>query len=596
MRLLDTSSQTLTEKLPGDLRREGSPYAILSHVWGKAEVVYQDIVDGKEHLKAEESRLKLSEACERALRDGYKYIWIDTCCIDKSSSSELSEAINSMYTWYQDAAECYAFLDDAPDELNTKLSKEAFRNSRWFTRGWTLQELLAPPKLVFFSKNWECLGEKRALSPLLADITGIDEAILKCELPVQSASIAKRMSWAASRRTTRLEDRAYCLMGLFSVNMPMLYGEGEERAFLRLQEEIMKSSDDQSLFAWVDRDPDRDPDALGGLLAPSPAAFVYSNGMLPYQDWEPREPFMMTNRGLHIRLHLTAVGDGIFAAALDCPVPPAYADSSFLAVYLRKLSSGDGDVDHEQQYARVRFGQFGSVTQRGTLKWIYVRQTPQVQTDQGLYPQHILQLRSGPPTDVYKLEHIASLEDMGGPKPLSLKNSARSWIPEAYPAAFRLRKEASQLTIALVFSRDDGERLAVLVGSINVSQVGFDAVQLLPGREGSIEDFSLKKYEKNAKLSTSGRIETEFHSIRCSASTAVYGSHKYHLINIGIEDVKRSLRMLDIIAADAAEVISRAIGKDISPKSESELEPRAESEMQIKGPGRISIFRKFRNT
>lgn len=618
MRLLDTSTQTLTEKSPVNLRREGFPYAILSHVWGQDEVVYRDIVDGTQDQKAAKSRLKLSKACEQALRDGYRYIWIDTCCIDKSSSSELSEAINSMYAWYQDAAECYAFLDDAPDELSTNLSKDAFRRSRWFTRGWTLQELLAPTKVVFFSRNWESLGEKKGLSQLLAHTTGIDEAILKGDLSVQSTSIAKRMSWAAFRETTRPEDLAYCLMGLFSVNMPMLYGEGGERAFLRLQEELMKSSDDQSLFAWTDRAAARDPEIAGGLLAPSPSAFAYSNAIMPYQDWEPRKPFMMTNRGLHIQLHLTPLRgdgfDGVFAAALDCPAPPDYEDSSFLAIYLRKLSGGDGgsDVDDEPHYARVRLGQFGKIQQRGKLTWIYVRQhAPPAPLEQGLFPHNTLQLRRGPPTAVYTLERTVSrkMAGLGGtneePRSLALKNTARSWVPKAYPVAFQLQKAASQLTVALIFSRDlDGQRLAVLVGSISVYQVGFDAIELAPKQTPDpTEDLSLGSFEAKARLSASGRVDgLEFHSVRCSATTVVHGSCKYHLIDIGIEDIKRSVGILDVLAADAAHVIGRAIGKDIcspgpSGPVEAASDQGSESEPEMKtgkGRGRLSWVQRFR--
>lgn len=196
-----------------------------------------------------------------------------------------------------------------------------FTQSRWFTRGWTLQELIAPENVIFFSDNWKRLGERRTLAHLIAVRTGIDEAILVGEKTVESASIAKRMSWASKRETTRPEDLAYSLMGIFSVNMPMLYGEGK-RAFLRLQEEIMRNSDDQSIFAWVD--PSQAPDSLHGLLAKSPSAFLHANTIMPYQDREFREPFSISNRGLRIDLHLTPVTDptigsgDIYVAAIDC--------------------------------------------------------------------------------------------------------------------------------------------------------------------------------------------------------------------------------------------------------------------------------------
>lgn len=587
IRFLDTLTQTLVVKTPKQLKQEGKSYAILSHVWDQSgEVVYQDLVDGTGHLKPERSREKLRRSCERALRDNYKYIWIDTCCIDKSSSSELSEAINSMYAWYQEASECYAFLDDAPDLLDTPAAKDAFRRSVWFTRGWTLQELLAPKTVVFFSKNWECLGEKTAISPLLADITKIDEDILRGHVPMRSASIAKRMSWASLRETTRPEDLAYCLMGLFGVNMPMLYGEGELRAFLRLQEEIMKSSDDQSLFAWADRRGGTDADAPAGLLAPSPAAFTVSSGMLPYQDWEPREPYMMTNRGLHIQLHLTALGDDVFVAALDCPVPPDYQDGSFLAIYLRKISShGEDDQNvqgQQQHYARIRIANFASVQQRGKRKWIYVRQDQQqTPLHLGVMPQNILQLRNGPSPRKYTLQRVVGccVEDdaKSRPAPMYLRQSSRSWVPVPLPLTFRLRKGAGQLTVGLIFTRDDGEALAVVVGFVSGFQVGFGAFELAHpdddedddddddkwGRSITMDELTLQKLEATAQLSPSGRIETEFHSVRCSVTTAVQNAHKYYLVDIGIEDIKRSLR--ETLAAEAANVLGRAVGVDMSP-------------------------------
>lgn len=577
MRLLDTTTILLVERTPKELQKGNTPYAILSHVWGKDEVIYRDIVDGKAHLKAEASMFKVYKACEQARCDGYKYIWIDTCCIDKSSSSELSEAINSMYLWYQEARECYAFLDDVPNELDTFSSKHAFRCSRWFTRGWTLQELLAPRKVVFFSKDWQCLGEKRALSPLLAEITAIDETILRCELPVESASVAKRMSWASLRETTRPEDLAYCLMGLFGVNMPMLYGEGGERAFLRLQEEIMKSSDDQSLFAWTDQALGSDPDALHGLLATNPSGFSKSNGMLPYRDWEPREPYMMTNRGLHIQLHLTAIGDDMFVASLDCPVPPDYQDSTFLALYLKKLTSGGENDDQIQHYHRVRVNKLASVRQRGKLKSIYVRQTPQGPINQGVFPWHILQLRNGPPTDLYRLERVIFTEHDSSPNPLSLRQSARNWVPESYSRAFTLRKGAAQLTVALIFTRDDGETIAVLAGSISGFQVGFSAVELVPEDKGRITDLTLQDFVSIAELSASGRVETEFHSVRCSVTTVVQNSHKYYLMDIGIEDIKRSRRIHDILADEATDLLRNTYGMDMVPEPEPTIQDNNQS-------------------
>ncbi|KAJ4152384.1 hypothetical protein NW754_004178 [Fusarium falciforme] len=336
------------------------PYAILSHTWTDDEVIYTDVIANT--AKQKSSYHKIEYTCRQALTDGYEYAWADNCCIDKRSSAELSEAINSMFEWYSKAKRCYAYLTDCPGDVDTTTLDSEFTSSRWFTRGWTLQELVAPKDLIFYGENWVRIGEKRALSQTLSSITGIDEDILINIRPIQSASVAKRMSWAASRETTRPEDVAYSLMGLFNVNMPMLYGEGD-RAFLRLQEEIMKQSDDQSIFAWTDRD--ASPDAHHGLLAKSPTNFRFSNSVVPYEDWEPRTPYSMSNRGLRIDLHLTRQDGNLFVAAIDCPSPKDYENNSFLALYLRKVSEGD------EQYARVRVGQFAQVNERGNLRSIY---------------------------------------------------------------------------------------------------------------------------------------------------------------------------------------------------------------------------------
>ena len=260
------------------------------------------------------------------------YIWIDTCCIDKSSSAELSEAINSMYRWYEKSKVCYAYLEDVeekyedacedPDEdtsndsiksLNGNVEK-AIRKSRWFTRGWTLQELIAPSQIIFFGKNWSFLGEKydkgwhpeRNLVKLLSSITTIPEAVLADPSQRTSCSVARKMSWAARRKTTREEDMAYSLLGLFEVNMPLLYGEGT-RAFVRLQEEIIKETDDQSLFAWGFQ---QSPYQIDGadfdieVLAPSAAAFAMSANVVPFPSTPNRQPYTMTNKGLRIDLRL----------------------------------------------------------------------------------------------------------------------------------------------------------------------------------------------------------------------------------------------------------------------------------------------------
>ncbi|KAI0752978.1 heterokaryon incompatibility protein-domain-containing protein [Daedaleopsis nitida] len=235
-------------------------YATLSHVWGDHEQTFQDTPRTLSHRsrnalrRARDRALrrpsqKIRAACARARRDGFRWLWVDTCCIDKTNSTELSEAINSMYAYYRGAAMCYAYLDDVAHRDNPNALGSSFRNSKWFQRGWTLQELIAPHSVIFLASDWEVIGTKWRLAPLLEDVTGIDRHVLTHKRSLDDVSVACRLSWAAGRKTSRVEDEAYSLMGLFGVYMPTIYGEGKH-AFIRLQEEIIKKSPDQTIFAW----------------------------------------------------------------------------------------------------------------------------------------------------------------------------------------------------------------------------------------------------------------------------------------------------------------------------------------------------------
>ncbi|OBT94247.1 hypothetical protein VE01_07792 [Pseudogymnoascus verrucosus] len=288
---------------------------------------------------------KIRKSCEQAVRDGYSYVWVDTCCINKESSAELSEAINSMFRWYKASAVCYVFLSDVHTiTLSGGTMMPEIGSSRWFTRGWTLQELVAPQHVVFYSQQWEFLGTKQTLSKLLSSQTHIDEAILNGESP-SNRTIAQRMSWASHRVTTRVEDTAYCLLGIFDVYMPMLYGEGK-RAFLRLQEEIIKRSDDYTIFAWPIRLDDQP-----GLLADSPAAFADCQHIRSITTRKVNAPFSITNRGLSIKLMATPFALDTYVVALNCVNGQLVTDGSpvgsyRLGIFLRRLNEDD-------QYARV---------------------------------------------------------------------------------------------------------------------------------------------------------------------------------------------------------------------------------------------------
>ncbi|KAI6038931.1 heterokaryon incompatibility protein-domain-containing protein, partial [Pisolithus marmoratus] len=246
-------------KVLEELDDKSTDYAILSHRWG-TEVSYEEMVglmkmeeQERKEVTHRDGYQKIIKSCEQAKKDGYKGLWIDTCCIDKRSSAELSEAINAMYRWYQNAQVCYVYLNDIdesvfPTEQDGKWVKSNYW-PEWFMRGWTLQELIAPKQVEFFNKDWVPIGNKQRLAPTLTDITKIPRDVLAHGLAGKRLSVAQIMSWAAYRETTREEDRAYSLMGLFGVKMPMLYGEGKN-AFRRLQLEIIKETSDHSIFAW----------------------------------------------------------------------------------------------------------------------------------------------------------------------------------------------------------------------------------------------------------------------------------------------------------------------------------------------------------
>jgi hypothetical protein len=256
MRLLNTRTYELCEFL-GD----APPYAILSHRWLEEEVLFKDIRDARKRGSLK-GWAKIENCCRQAAEDGWDYVWIDTCCINKSDSSELSEAINSMFRWYENAQVCYAFLDDVPSRYPSfdGDSHDAygrpwpwnwyFRSSQWFTRGWTLQELLAPCCLLFLSSDWKHIGSRESLADEISRITGIKEDQL---LDFRACSAATKLSWAAKRQTTRPEDRAYSLFGLLGINLPLLYGEGN-RAFARLQTELIRQSADETVLLWGERD------------------------------------------------------------------------------------------------------------------------------------------------------------------------------------------------------------------------------------------------------------------------------------------------------------------------------------------------------
>jgi hypothetical protein len=324
MRLINTSNLELHDFSASIIPK----YAILSHTWGEDEVTFQDMSSPDRTRKRGWN--KIAQTCRIASTQRIDYAWVDTSCIDKSSSAELTESINSMFQWYQNAAVCYTILEDLSphDSVDDQLMK-----CRWFTRGWTLQELLAPKKLEFFDAAWKWRGSKLHFGELIAGTLNIPLKVFSGDAELASCNIGCKMSWAAGRQTTRVEDMAYCLMGLFDVNMPLLYGEGK-KAFRRLQKEIVKRSSDLSIFAW-DAEPTHEKEMLG-LFAESPSAFRCIG--YPWSLVGRAVDFAITNKGIRFpgdnpRVQKIYGPDGTPEYCLW--VVPKYR-----AIYLRKISPG----------------------------------------------------------------------------------------------------------------------------------------------------------------------------------------------------------------------------------------------------------------
>ena len=321
---------------------EATNYAILSHRWiDPTEVDYEEMVDLAKMDRQEQDEIrgrlgykKIADTCRQAKKDGYKWVWVDTCCIDKRSSAELSEAINSMYRWYANAKICYAYLHDVDGSSFSNKDDAKYRMSNgwpeWFSRGWTLQEMIAPQNLQFLNKNWQPIGDKKGLAHDLQFITKVPQHILTDGLEGNRPCVAQIISWAAKRTTTRVEDRAYSLMGLLDVNMPMLYGEGK-KAFQRLQLQIIRSSNDRSIFAWGF---ESSSVRIGSILADDPSDFKDCSSMklmdhdelikelpeLSSTNADHFDVFPITNRGIQIWMPLRRYrnSNSVFRAYLPC--------------------------------------------------------------------------------------------------------------------------------------------------------------------------------------------------------------------------------------------------------------------------------------
>jgi hypothetical protein len=327
MRLINTHTLKI-EETHDDKRR----YAILSHTWGSAkdEVTLQEMMATWlwPSTRNKSGYTKIEKMCEIA-RDVYnlEWAWADTCCIDRTSCAELSEAINTMFRWYKNAEVCLAFLSDIDE------TPSSFEKSRWFTRGWTLQELLAPKEVKFLDKSWVERGTKVTLSEQISRITGVATGVLDQSIDLTDIPAAERMSWASKRETTRPEDMAYCLLGIFDINMSVLYGE-REKAFIRLQEEIVRQGDDLSIFIWTNPNTTSE---FCGILARSPAYFsaasmVYANRITESSDVD------ITNRGIRFTSDLAwNQNTGLATLNLNHSFK---SDERTIGIYLRRFDTG----------------------------------------------------------------------------------------------------------------------------------------------------------------------------------------------------------------------------------------------------------------
>lgn len=336
MRVISTMSFEMeSKKGDAELREDG--YAVLSHCWMGPETGGETAFHQYEkHVEALESGStalspqlkKIRGACDCARSKGIKWMWIDSCCINKLSAVEETESINAMYRWYRHSVLCITYFHDVELGPASKLDpRNPFNDSdgkpaKCFSRGWTLQELLASKEMEFYDKNWTFMGTQRDVKDSLSKLTGIDENYLTGAEDFRNACVATKMSWMAKRITTREEDIAYSMVGLFGVTMSPVYGEGGPRAFMRLQEVILSSlSMDESLFAWkmptVDagRQYDRTSswkEDEWGLLAPSPAWFAASGVVRVMPNPIPRrDAFKVTADGVMAPVGRAATMDSV---------------------------------------------------------------------------------------------------------------------------------------------------------------------------------------------------------------------------------------------------------------------------------------------
>ncbi|KAK5703425.1 hypothetical protein LTR17_022109 [Elasticomyces elasticus] len=373
-RLISVRTLRLETFAPG----ETPPYAILSHTWEGEEVLYTELECGSAWEKAQYDKIR--NTAKQARQDGHDYVWIDCSCINKHNAVELSEAINKV---------CYALLSDVTrsddkvwDEAHTSLI-----NCRYFSRGWTLQEMLAPRHVKFFAEDWTPLGLLSDISVLATRASGVPQKVLNGETKVAECSIAQRLSWASPRTTTKIEDTAYCLLGILGVSMDLRYGEGDQ-AFVRLQEAILMKSSDLSVLAWTDADPAKAID----LLAHSPLNFRNCHDVIHYATLEASSEHWRTDKGLKGSFAVYTVNgceddedmdvkyvslgcshesfpEHIMALRVSAAIPAEKFEST-LSVYLGLSSEDSKYATPDNRLGVIQFLRYQSTKQlESTIRW-----------------------------------------------------------------------------------------------------------------------------------------------------------------------------------------------------------------------------------
>ncbi|KAI9667896.1 MAG: hypothetical protein M1821_000716 [Bathelium mastoideum] len=384
MRLLNIRKREFEDKEGSDLDTALQKCAIISHRWGDNETNFQNlqeilqlqespnstesIFDDPESYKfskEEEGLFKIAVACKKASEYGFRgedgrgtrqtqamleYIWMDTCCIDKTNSDEEDRAINSMFRWYRDAKVCFAYLSDVSQEESEYQDEQkdlkgkriqrrinCFKESDWFSRGWTLQELLAPRVLYFFDHKWRFIDAKKTRSADIQSRTKIEAKYINGDF--SDACTAVKMSWLSSRETTLKEDMAYCMVGIFGVYMHVQKAEGEH-AFLRLQEELIKQkAADESLFAWRN-----ELVTSCGLLAPWPTCFKKSERLTIHSR-------RLEASGEELTV-MTGPIDGFPEAALQC-LGQRPGQWKYLKELAKKMTGGLIWQEKKENFART---------------------------------------------------------------------------------------------------------------------------------------------------------------------------------------------------------------------------------------------------